>query len=325
MARAWPISMVLCLSISGGGAAAEGPDPEVARALGTAAHAALRANAPDEAARLFDEAHAIEPQALWQVAAGQAWLDAGEPATASVRLEGALEAGVPTAAQREVAELLAVARALAPIVAKARALEAKGASARAMSASEEAFAVRALGRFLALAARAADRAARDGDVRRLAEVAAQRTDLPRDDARWLASVLTRVRQVPVAAAPKPEPEARVGPWIVIGSGLAVAVGGGVALLVADGARGELRDMKASAEEGVVLGPTRAHAVDKAAEAETWTVAGGVALGVGAAIAGVGVGWLIAGEPAAVGRAEVVGGVRVMWIPGGAGLTAAGSF
>jgi len=328
--RASPITIVLCVLTSVGEAAAAGPepagpDPEVARALGARAHAALRANAPDEAARWFDLAHTLEPEPVWWIAAGEAWLHAGEPATAVERLEAAQRAGVPVAARAEVAERLAIARALSPIVTRARALEAKGAFARAMSAWEEAFAPMALGRVVALAAGAPERAARDADVWRLAEVAAQRTDLSTDDARWVASALTRVRKAPAAATTEPEPGVPVGPWAVIGSGLAVVVGGGVALLVGDDARGDLRAMKASAEEGVVLGPTRAQAADKAAEADAWTVAGGVALGVGAAIVGLGVGWLIADGPAAGGRAEVVGGLRVMWVPGGAGLSARGAF
>ena len=327
MASVIPTVTAVWLLTFVGPAAAEGvPDPEAARALGAKAQEALRAHEPAVAARWFEQALAVEPRAMWWVAAGEAWLLAGEPAVAGERFALALKEGGLGEAKNQIEERLSLARRLAPIVARAQALEGERAYARAMSAWEEAHATLPLGRFVVLGAHAAEKAGREDDVRRLAEAAEQRADLGADDARWVASVLARVRQRPVVLSRPARATTSLAPWIVIASGAAVAVAGGVALFMAEGAWDDVRSMKASADEGVVLGPTRADAARRADEAEVWSGAGWVAIGVGAVVVGAGVGWLLARDAdRPKGQTEVVESVDFVMLPGGVALSTRGRF
>lgn len=290
------LALVIAWALCGRVSAAE-PDPEAARALASKARDALRDNAPEEAADWFDQADAVAPHPIWRLAAGDAWLQAGEPAVARARFEAAIAGGIDGEARVDAAGKRELADTLAPIVERARALTKAADYVRAMRAWDEAFAVMPLGRFLVAAARAADNGGRDVDLARLVRIAEPRTDLAAEDRRWVASVIARTAPVPPvrveqqpAVAPSP-----VGPSVLVGVGGAIAVGGIVALLVGDDAWSDVREMKAGVTDGVVFSATRAEAESRADEARAWTMGGWVGVGVGVVMAAVGGGWLLGGQ------------------------------
>lgn len=96
-----------------------------------------------------------------------------------------------------------------------------------------------------------------------------------------------VEVVSVSAA-EPVPAPRVGPWIVVGAGAASAIAGAVLIGVAQSSAASTK-MRASD-----LPTTKALA--ELQSANSMTVGGVAALGVGVALAGAGIVWLVAGKP-----------------------------
>lgn len=283
---------------SAGAATADEPDPEAARGLAAKGREALRENEPQVAAGWFEAAARVAPNPLWELAAGDAWLVSAEPAAAVAHLEAAIAAGLDKEVVADAQKRLALAKLLVGIVARSRELTKRKDYARAMSAWEEAFGVLPLGRFAILAARAADDGGRVMDVLRLARVAEASPDLSREERRWVASALARVT-APVVVPPAREasPASAVAPWVLVGTGGALVLGGVAALLFGDAAWSDVHEMKAGASDGVVFATTRAAAEQRADLARTWTAVGWVGIAVGAVAAGLGVGWLAAEVPA----------------------------
>ncbi|MCZ7681037.1 MAG: tetratricopeptide repeat protein [Sandaracinaceae bacterium] len=163
-----------------------------------------------------------------------------------------------------------------------RALEAFRAYLEATPAAEDRAAVEA--RIAALERTLAERRA-DAEARALAEEEARRA---RGDA-------TAPGGRPLARAPG---LAQPAGWLVAGAGALSAIAGVALLALADQRAGEVR----AAEEGTLW-------VDVAsayADAESFSIAGGVLLGVGAAALAAGLVWGVL-ELSATGRAEVAVG------------------
>lgn len=281
------------VALGGPRARGDAPEQTAARDLGALAMRALDRHEPELAARRFEEAYELDPYPLWQLGAARAWLEAAETTRAVERFERALDdPRLATPARSDAARLLVIARDLTPkVTAAVRASQANDHD-RARRAWEEAFDRWPLGRFLVLAARAAERAGGTRDLRRLAAEASRRADLGADERRWIDDVQARWG-VDVNAAPaSTTPTARepIGPWILVGAGALVVLGGGVSLLVADEAYQDVRAMRAGAVEGVVLETTRAKATARADEARQWNTAGWLAIGVGAVVTAFGAGW-----------------------------------
>lgn len=290
------VVVAVCAAIMAlGGREVRGDAPEqaAARDLGALAVRALDRHEPELAARRFEEAYELDPHPLWQLGAARAWLEAAETTRAVERFERALDdPRLAPPARSDAARLLVIARDLTPkVTAAVRATQANDHD-RAMRAWEDAFDRWSLGRFLVLAARAAERAGGTRDLRRLAAEASRRADLGAEERRWIDDVRARWG-VDVNAPPaSTTPAARgpLGPWILVGAGALVVLGGGVSLLVADEAYRDVRAMKASAVDGVVFETTRARAAARADEARQWNTAGWIAIGVGAAVTAFGAGW-----------------------------------
>jgi len=211
--------------------------------------------------------------------------------------EAVVKSGLGGDVSANAEKRLALARVLVGVVARARELTKRKDHARAMSAWEEALGVLPNGHFAVAAAKAAEDAGRVTDVLRLARVAEASSDLSREERRWVASTLARVT-APVMVIPTSElPSSTVAPWVLVGTGGALVLGGIVALVVGDAAWSDVEAMKAGASDGVVFETTRAAAEERADRARRWTTVGWVGMAVGAVAAGLGAGWLAAEVPA----------------------------
>lgn len=217
-----------------------------------------------------------------------------------------------------------------PILADARRATADGDHGEAARRWEEAYQREPVGRFLVEAARAAERGERGEELRRLAARAAACEDLGSEDRAWVADLHARLA-VEDREAARREPSASAAPWVLLGAGAAVVVGGLVALGVAEGARADVRAAERSAVDGVVFGSTRAAAASDLESATTWSTVGWVGIGVGALAAAIGGGWLVARAPGGSGSTRVDAaaagafGYGLAVTPGGWTAAAWGSF
>lgn len=276
----------LCAVLASSALATSTSDFEAARALAARARAQLDARRPDPAARLFDLAHERAPHPLWLTAAGEAWLEALQPAQAVERLEAALaDPALSGTAREHAVERLALARRVTPLIAAAR---ASGVSPEdAFKAWREAVAASDLGRCVLEAARAAERARLFREAESLFALAAERDDLAPEERRVARDALLKLRERDLLArARTPAPSNDAG-WVVVVSGAAVLTGGVVAFLVGEEQRARVRS--AMADEGALsTRMSRAEALSLERSANTWSTIGWVAAGLGVVAVTVGV-------------------------------------
>ena len=318
--------VILVASVVRGAAPTFVADPGAARSLVVMAQVALEAQRPEEAARLFERAFELDPQGLFLVGAGTGWLQAMRPAEALAQVERALrDVRLVDPERAQTTRLADVARSLVPLVAQARGATARGDHGAAMAAWEKAFERWPNGLALIEAARAAQRAERARDLRRLAVEAAARDDLGSDDRRWVSEVLDDFARSD-AEDRRPLREDSVAPWVLVGVGATVVIGGAVGLALGADARDDVRAMKGDARGGVVFDTTRAEAQERSDDARLFTTIGWVGVGVGAVVLAVGSGWLLAQEPVATTRVDTV---TIDWgvfaTPAGGVVSAYGSF
>lgn len=107
----------------------------------------------------------------------------------------------------------------------------------------------------------------------------------------------------------------VWPWVVVGSGAALAIGGGVLLLLAQGDISTVEDAEA--------GSAWSEVEDANDRAPTLSTAGAIMLGVGAAAAVVGISWALLSADSSEQEPEAE--LRIAGGPNSAGLNLIGRF
>lgn len=264
---------------------------ERARTLAILAEGRLAAGLPAEAAPLYERAAGLDPRPSFWLAAAEAWVDATWPERAVTAYERALALAAPPA-RSAIEDQRRLATAMAALTAEARKATSDGRHAAAADHWYEAAALSGSPRYELEAARSLARARRIPALRqalpRLLERANGRPDWSADERAQLEDLRDLSQTF---TPPPPTAESSPAPWILVGSGSAIAVFGIVALLVGDDARKDLRAAERGAIDGRIEDLTRADMLSLESTARTWNTVGLVSAALGTALVATGSTWL----------------------------------